>query len=337
VISGFGAKDMSATMQLFARLVVAIGLAIAAGDIAAAQDKYPSKPVTIVVPFPPGGGTDVGTRLVAAKLSERWGQTVVVENKPGASGIIGADAVSKARPDGYTLLAGNIGTQSINPLIYAKLPYNADAAFMPIAQINQLPLVLVVHPGLPVTSLAELVALAKSQPKSFTYASSGTGGSPHLAAALLESMAGLDLLHVAYKGGGPAVQDVMGGHVRMLFATVLETSGHIRSGKLKALAVTSEARTAALPDIPTVSESGYPGYAANSWLGLLAPAGTPPALVEQISADVQWAVGQADVRDKFIAQGATPMAKNAAGFAGTIAQDRARYTKIVADKGIKAD
>jgi tripartite-type tricarboxylate transporter receptor subunit TctC len=328
---------MSLNMQFLSRIVVAVGLAVVSANIAVAQDKYPNKPVTIVVPFPPGGGTDVGTRLVAAKLGERWGQTVIVENKPGASGIIGADAVSKARPDGYTLLAGNIGTQSINPLIYAKLPYNADTAFMPIAQINQLPLVLVVHPDLPVKSLAELVALAKSQPKSFTYASSGSGGSPHLAAALFESVAGLDLVHVAYKGGGPAVQDVMGGHVRMLFTTVLETSGHIRNGKLKALAVTSEARSAALPDIPTVSESGYSGYAANSWLGLLAPAGTPPALVEQISADVQWAVGQADVRDKFIAQGATPMPKNPAGFAETIAQDRARYTKIVADKGIKAD
>ena len=300
------------------------------------QGAFPSRPVTLVVPFPPGGGTDVGARLVAQKLSERWGQAVVVENKAGAAGQIGADFVARARPDGYTLLGGNIGTQAINPLIYPKLPYDAETAFAPIAQVNELPLVMMIHPDLPVKTLADLVAMAKARPDAVTYASSGAGGSPHLASALLEKVSGAKMLHVPYKGGGPAAQDLMGGRVTFLFGTILEAAGHIRNGKLRGLVVTSATRSPALPDVPTIAET-YPGYAANSWLGFLAPAGTPADIVEKIAADVRWAVDQPDVKDKFLSQGATPMATDPVRFARTIAEDRKRYAVIVAEQGIKAD
>lgn len=315
--------------------LAALALAALAGA-GLAQDKFPSRPVTLVVPFPPGGGTDIGARLVAQKLSERWGQAVIVENKAGAAGQIGAAFVANAKPDGYTLLGGNIGTQAINPLIYQKLSYDHDKAFQPIAQINELPLVMLVNPNLPAKTLPDLIAMAKDKPDTVTYASSGAGGSPHLAAALLEKIAGVKMVHVPYKGGGPAAQDLMAGQVNLLFATILEGAGNIRGGKLRGLVVTSEKRSPVLPDVPTIAET-YPGYQANSWLGLLAPAGTPMAIVEQIAADVRWAVDQPDVREKFLAQGATPKGTDPATFAATIAADRKRYEAIIREQGIKAD
>jgi tripartite-type tricarboxylate transporter receptor subunit TctC len=302
------------------------------------QEKFPTKSVTIVVPFPPGGGTDTGARLIAQKLTERWGQQVVVDNKPGAAGSIGATAVAKAKPDGYTLLMGNIGTQSINPSLYKNLPYNPETAFAPVTLIAELPLVLLVNPALPAKSAKELIALANSKPKGeMTYSSSGSGGSMHLAGELFEDASGVQLLHVPYKGGGPALVDLIAGHVNLSFATILESFGFVKGGKLRALAVTSDKRSPALPDVPTLAESGLPGYNSISWIGLLAPAGTPQPVIDKVAADVREVLAAADVSQRLIDQGATPVGSSPAQFKSLIDNDRQRYARIIQEKGIKPE
>lgn len=303
---------------------------------APAAQPFPTGPVTVVVPFPPGGGTDVGARLVAQKLSVKWGQPVLVDNKAGASGMVGADVVAKAKPDGYTLLAGNVGTQSVNPSLYKKMAYDPDKAFAPISMIAELPLVLLITPSLPYQSVRDLMAAAKSEPGKLSYASSGSGGAPHLAAEIFRKSGGLNMLHVPYKGGGPAVTDLMAGHVDILFATVLESIGHLKSGKLRGLAVSSASRSPALPDMPTVGES-LPGFDTGSWIGMLAPAGTPPALVEKISADVREVLAQPDTRQTLIMQGATPLGLTPAAFQARIDADRQRYGRIIRDSGISIE
>lgn len=317
-------------------LVVVGGLLMMSSALAQTQN-YPTRPVTLVVPFPPGGGTDTGARLLAQKLSQRWGQSVIIDNRPGAAGIIGADLVSRATPDGYTLLIGNIGTQSINPSLYKKIPYNADTAFAPISMIAELPLVLVVHPAVPARTAKELIALAKAKPGTLAYSTSGPGGAMHLAGALFESAADIQLLHVPYKGGGPAIQDLLGGQVTLSFATILETSGHIRTGKLRALAVTGEKRNSAFPDVPTLSEGTLPGYNSVSWIGLLAPAGTPPALIDKISNDVNQVLTTPELNEKFTALGAIPGGSSPAQFQSAIDNDKRKYAQIIRQKGITAE
>lgn len=300
---------------------------------APAAQPFPTRPVTVVVPFPPGGGTDVGARLVAQKLSVKWGQPVLVDNKAGAAGMVGADIVAKAKPDGYTLLVGNVGTQSVNPSLYKKMSYDPDRAFAPVSMIAELPLVLLITPSLPYQSIRDLVAAARSEPGKLSYASSGSGGAPHLAAEIFRKSGGVNMLHVPYKGGGPAVTDLMAGHVDMLFATVLESIGHIKSGKLRGLAVSSASRSPALPDMPTVGES-LPGFDTGSWIGMLAPAGTPPAIIEKISADVREVLAQPDTRQTLIVQGATPLGLTPAAFQARIDADRQRYGRIIRESGI---
>jgi tripartite-type tricarboxylate transporter receptor subunit TctC len=303
---------------------------------ALAQD-YPSKNVTMVVPFPPGGGTDTGARIIAQNLTERWKKPVIVENKPGAAGNIGADFVAKARPDGHTLLVGNIGTQAINPSLYKNLPFDPDKAFAPVSLIAELPLVLVVNPQLQAKTLSEVIALAKSRPEELSYGTSGNGGSMHLAAALFEDAAALKLLHVPYKGGGPAIQDVIGGHIQMSFATVLETISFIKNGRLRAIGVTSDKRSPALPDVPTLAESGLPNYNSVSWIGVLAPAGTAPTIVESIAKDLVEILTRPDVREKLVAQGAIPVGSSPAEFAALIVKDRERYARIIVEKNVTAE
>ena len=316
--------------------LIAAGLAILVGTAVQAQT-YPQQSVTLIVPFPPGGGTDTGARLLAQKLSDKWGQQVIVDNKPGAAGIVGLEIASKAKPDGYTIVMGNIGTQAINQSLYKKLPYNSDTAFTPITLVAELPLVLVVNPSTSAKTTAELIALAKTKPGELTYSTSGNGSSMHLAAALFENQAGLKFTHVPYKGGGPAIQDLIGGHVSMSFATVLETSGQIKSGKLRAIAVTSDKRSPALPDVPTAAESGLPGYNSISWIGLLAPAGTPQPIVDKIAADVNAVLTEPATRQQFIDQGAIPVGSTPAQFKALIDADRARYGKIIVEKDIKLE
>jgi len=298
---------------------------------------WPAKAVTFVVPFAPGGGTDITARTVAAKVSQKWGQGIVVENRGGAGGVIGTDVVAKAKPDGYTLLIANVGITSINPALYAKLPYDPDKAFTPISLICELPFVLMASPKLPANSVQELVAYAKASPEKVTYASSGQGGSPHLTAELFQLLTDTKMTHVPYKGGGPAMIDLMAGHVDILFASVLEGSGNIKSGKLKGLAVTHAKRNVALPDVPTISEAGVKGGESGSWIALLAPAGTAAPVIQKISRDIEEAVNAADVREKLIGQGAVPQASTPKELQALIDKDLARYGKIIRDKGLRAE
>lgn len=301
------------------------------------SDNYPTRPVTIVVPFPPGGGTDVGARLVAQKLSLKWGQPVVVENRGGAAGRLGADLVAKAKPDGYTLLVGNVGTQSVNPALYKKMPYDADKAFAPIGMIAELPLVMLVTPTLPWQSIKDVVDAAKKEPGKVTVASSGAGGAPHLAGEIFQQASDTKMLHIAYKGGGPAALDLMAGHVNIYFGTVLESVGHVKSGKLKGLGVTSAARSPALPELPTIAESGYAGFDTGSWIGLLAPAGTPVAIINKVSADLREVLALPDTKNTLITQGATPWPMTPEQFATRINSDRQRYGKIIEENNLSAD
>jgi tripartite-type tricarboxylate transporter receptor subunit TctC len=305
--------------------------------LAALAQAWPAKAVTFVVPFAPGGGTDISARTVGAKLQQKWGQAVVVENRGGAGGVIGTDVVAKAKPDGYTLLIANVGITSINPALYSKLPYDPDKAFTPVSLICELPFVLMASPKLQASSVKELVAYAKANPEKVTYASSGQGGSPHLTAELFQLLTGTKMTHVPYKGGGPAMTDLMAGHVDILFASVLEGSGNIKSGKLKGLAVTHAKRNVALPDVPTISEAGVPGGESGSWIALLAPAGTSPAVVQKIADDIRETVSEKDVQEKLIGQGAVPQASTPKELQALIDRDLARYGKIIRDKGLRAE
>ena len=316
--------------------VATLALAAGAAFAASAQAAFPTRTVTVVVPFAPGGGTDIAARLLAVKLGQKWGQSVVVENRTGAGGLIGAEAVAKAKPDGYTLLIGNVGTQSINPSLY-KMPYDADKAFTPISLFAELPFALVVNPNVKATTPKELAALAKTDPGKLTYASSGAGGSPHLTAEIFQQATGAKFTHVPYKGGGPAMADLMAGHVDMLFASILETAGYVKSGKLRALAVTSAERSPTMPEVATLAEQGITGAESGSWVALLGPAGMPAPLAEKISADVREIAGSPETRAALIAQGATPRGTTPAELQKTIAADKERYGKVVKAGGIRID
>ena len=321
------------TKRLFSQLVPWLFLCATAH----AQTAWPSRPVTIVVPFAAGGGTDIGARILAQRLSQMWGQAVVIDNKGGAGGNVGLEAVSRAKPDGYTLLTGNVGTQSINPTLYKKLNYNPDTSFVPLGQFAELPFVLAVTTSLPVKNVKELVDMAKAQPEKLTYASSGNGGSPHLSAETFKIATGTQILHIPYKGGGAAMTDLMSGNVHMIFASVLETSGFIKAGKLKALAITSKTRVSALPDVPTLQESGVSGAESGSWIGLLAPAGTPKEIVDKISQSLQQAVASPEIQQQLLAQGAVAKGGTPADFSQLISADRKRYARIIIDNKLTID
>ena len=304
---------------------------------ALAQAPYPTRTVTMIVPFPPGGGTDVGARIIATRLTAKWGQSVVVEHRGGAAGIVGMEAAAKAKPDGHTIIMGNVGTIAINNSLYKKLPYDHETAYAPINFVADLPLVLLSFPGLAAKTPKDIIAMAKMEPGKVTFASSGAGGAPHLAAEIFEDMAGIKMLHVPYKGGGPAVTDLMAGHVNILFTTVLEAVGHVKGGKLRGMAVTSSQRSPALPEVPTMAEAALPGYDTGSWLGLLAPAGTPAAIVDKIATDVRDIVSEAETRERFISQGALPRAMSNPQFIALIAAEKKRYAKLIADKNIRTE
>ncbi|WPH17252.1 tripartite tricarboxylate transporter substrate binding protein (plasmid) [Variovorax paradoxus] len=316
------------------RLAIPLALALCAIQAPGFAQTFPSRPVTLVVPFPPGGGTDTGGRVIAEQLGRRWGQPVIVENKGGAAGQIGTDFVAKSRPDGYTLLLGNIGTQAINPLLYPKLPYDADRAFAPVSLVAELPLAMMVNPSVPAKTAAEFIALAKARPGQMSYSSSGAGGAPHLAAEMFKDQAGAFILHVPYRGGGPAIADLLAGHVQLSFMTVLEASGHIKAGKLRALAVTGDKRVPAFPEVPTLAESVAPGFNAISWIGLLAPAGTPPEVVEKIAADLRAVLADESVKARFVGLGGVPRATSPQEFARLIEDDKRRYAQIIRSRKI---
>ena len=312
-------------------------LLLAASSTLAVAQAWPSKPVTIIVPFVPGGGTDLGARLMAQKLSTRWGQSVVVDNRGGAGGVVGADAVARAKPDGYTLLVGNLGTQSINPVLYKKLPYDPDKAFAPVSLIAELPFFVLARPNLPAANVRELIALARKEPGKISFGSSGNGGAPHLSGEVFAAMSQTQLMHVPYKGGGAVMTDLIAGHVDLLFASVLESIGHVKNGKLKALAVTTTARSDSMPDVPTVAESGLPGYESGSWIALLAPAGTPKDIVDKVAADMKAVLADETTRQALSQQGAIPRSSTPAQLQSLIDNDRKRYERIIRDKHISID
>ena len=318
-------------------LAIPFAIALCAIHAPAFAQTFPARPVTLVVPFPPGGGTDTGGRVIAEQLSRRWGQPVVVENRGGAAGQIGADFVAKSKPDGHTLLLGNIGTQAINPLLYPKLPYDADKAFAPVSLVAELPLAMMVNPSIPAKTAGDFVALAKSRPGQMSYSSSGAGGAPHLAAEVFKDQTGTFILHVPYRGGGPAIADLLAGHVQLSFMTVLEASGHIKAGKLRALAVTGDKRVAAFPEVPTLAEGVLPGFNAISWIGLLAPSGTPQEVVDKIAADLRAVMTDEAVKARFVGLGGVPRATSPQEFAKLIADDRARYAQVIRSRKITVE
>jgi tripartite-type tricarboxylate transporter receptor subunit TctC len=309
----------------FAAAIGALALALAgcAAPLAFA-DEFPSHPVHIVVPFPPGGGTDALARIMAPYLNQAWGQPVVVENKPGASGHIGAELVASSPPDGYTLLMSS--TASLTPK-------NVDK-FAPITLVSASPYVVVVNPKVPATSIAQLVAYAKAHPGKLSFGSSGTGAASHLAGELFKSMAGVDMLHVPYKGTGQAVKDLIGGQIDVMFAPGETVMPQVKAGRLRALAVTSAKRASAIPGLPTVAEAGVPGYEAIGWFGLLAPAATPPAAVEKMSRDANAVLANPEVRAKMLGLGAEPSGDTPQEFGRFIHADQAKWTKLEKDRGI---
>ncbi|KPU94408.1 LacI family transcriptional regulator [Variovorax paradoxus] len=305
--------------------------------VAAAQaGGFPDKAIRIVVPFPPGGATDAAARLVAVKMSEHWGQPVVVDNRAGAGGNVGSDLVAKAPADGYTLVMGVTGSHAINTSLYSRMPYDPVADFVAISQVAVVPNVLVVHPSVPAKNLAELVALAKKEPGKLNYASLGNGTAAHLGMEMLKAEAGVDITHVPYKGSAPAVSDLLAGQVQMMVDGLPSALPHVKAGKLRAIALTSLRRSPSLPDLPTIAES-YPGFYADAWSGLFAPKGTPQPVVDKLSAEVQRILKLPEVREKLAALGAEPVGSTQAEFAAHVKKEIDKWAKVVKTSGAKVD
>jgi len=307
---------------------------VAFTHLAVAQD-YPGRPIRLIVTVPPGGAADFIARLVGGKVSEALGQPVVVENRGGAGGTIAADAVAKAPADGYTLLQNSITTHGVGPHLYSKLPYDPVKDFAAVSGLALLPLVMAVNTEVPAKTVADLVALSKST--ALNFASSGNGGAPHMAGELFKSVTGASLTHVPYKGSGPAVADLVGGRVQIMFDAPPSLIAHIRSGKLRVLAAASPQRNRLLPEVPTFAELGYPKVAVSLWYGLLAPAGTPVPIIQKINREVVKALDAPDVRERLQAQGAEPMPGTPEAFASFMQEEMARWAPVVKQAGVKLD
>lgn len=319
--------------SLILRLILALALGIA--PAVAAGQAYPSKPVRLIVPFAAGGSTDIIGRTVGQKLNEMWGQPVLVDNRPGGSTVIGTDAVAKAAPDGHTLLI-TPAPFTIVPSLIAKLPYDPARDFEPVILINTTPLVVVVHPGVPAKSIKELIALAKRKPGALNYGSSGSGGSNHLAGELFNAMAGVKMVHIPYKGNAPALADLVGGHVDAVFNGLTSAMPLIKSGRLRALAVTSLSRSAALPDMPTLDELGLKGFQAVAWNGLTAPARTPKEIVAKLNADVLKVIRSPELAERLKAEGSDPVGNSPAQYAAFLRDEIAKWAKVIKTAGIKS-
>lgn len=304
---------------------------------ALAQADYPNKPVKMLIGFPPGQATDTLGRAVAQRLSTQLGQQFVVDNRPGAAGIIATQAVMGAPADGYTLLVSSSGPLAVNPGLYSKLPYDPIKDFAPVAGIAIVPLILVTNPAFPVTSVKELVALAKAKPKSINYASGGSGVTNHLVMEMFRGTAGIDLTHVPYKGGPPALTDLIGGQVNVMFETSVAALPFVKQGKLRALAVSSAQRISAAPDLPTIAELGYPGFSGVPWVAIVAPANTPAPIVAKLNAEVNKALNTKEMREQFTAQGVEPLVMNPVELAAFFKSELAKWTKVVKDSGAKVD
>ena len=318
-------------------IAAALALPLAHATTAAWAQSWPGKPIKLIVTFAAGGGADFAGRNVGNRLTETLGQSVVVDNRAGGGGLIGNEAAAKAAPDGYTLLLGAAGPLTVAPHLYSKVPYDTLRDLVPVAHIASTPFVVTVHPGVAANTLAELTALAKASPGKLTYGSSGTGGAPHLAGELYARMAGVSMVHAPYKGLAPAITDLLGGHIQVLFADTGLVLPHIRSGKLKALAVTGGQRTALLPEVPTVRESGLPAYQAGSWYGILAPAGTPPAIISRVNGDVRAALANPELQKQLATQGMEPVVMSPEQFGSMLREDYDKWGKLIRESNIKLE
>ena len=325
---------MKRTLACLTNVLSASALLAAAG-IAAAQT-FPTKSIRFIVPFPTGGGADLMSRLLMPKVSEALGQNVVVDNRPGAAGNIGVEMGVQSRPDGYTLIFAYSGTVAINPSLYNHMPFSA-ADYVPITWLSLVPQMIVVHPSLPVSNIKELIALGKAKPDQLSYGSAGSGAFNHMAGELFKTMAGIKILHVPYKGGGPASLALLTGEVSMILGEPAGVLSHIRAGKLRALAVTSARRFPAMPELPTVADTGLPGYEVISWNGVLAPAATPPDVVARLNAEFVKAVRAPDLRDKLLTNGFEPVGSTPEEFGAHIRAETAKWAKVVKATGMKID
>lgn len=318
-------------------LAAAAGCGIA-GYAAAAETNpakpYPTKFVRIIVPFAPGGFIDLTARLIAGPLSAALGHQVIVDNRAGAGGSVGAELAARAEPDGHTLIIGSVGTHAVNQALYPKLPYNVLRDFQPVTRLAEAPSILAVHPSFPVHSVKDLITLARSKPKQINYTSAGAGTSTHLAAALFEHLAHVELVHVPYKGGGPSIIAVVSGEVPLTFGTAAAVSPHIKSGKMRALAVTGGQRSAQMPNLPTIAEAGLPGYAMDNWLGLFAPAGTPRAVVEKLNGEAIRIVRLPEVSGGLRAHGSEPSPLGSDEFAAFVKKELEKWAKVVTATGM---
>lgn len=319
------------------RFSLAVILLLAAGVPMAAAQTYPAKPIRIVAPFPAGGTADILARAIGQKLSEAWGQPVVVDNRTGAGGTIGADNVAKSPADGYTLLLGVTATQAIAASVFSKPPYDPATDFAPITTLAQVPIVLVVKSTMPAHSVRELISLAQAKPDTLTYASSGTGAIPHLTGELFDIAAGVKMVHVPYRGATPALNDLLAGQVTMMFDNLPSSLPHILAGNLRALAVASTARARPLPDVPTIAEAGVPGFAVSSWFGMLAPAGTPRPVIDRLHDEITRALAAPDMQERLSSQGAEPFTTTPDEFAELIRTDTVKWASVVKAAGIKLD
>ncbi len=325
------------TRRAAATAAVLLCATFAVGSATAASPDYPSKPIRFVVPAAAGGPTEITTRLLAQKMSETLGQPVIVDARPGAGGNIGAEFVAHAAPDGYTLLMATIGTQSINPTLYKKLPFDPDKDFAPISLVVQYPLILVVNPAVPVHSTHELIEYARANPGKLNRASGGSGTSMHLSGELFRSMANIDMPHIPYKGSAPALTDLAGGQVQVMFDSMMTALPMVKAGRLRALAVTGATRSPTVPSIPTIAESGLPGYSAVGWIGAVAPAGTPPEIVQKLYVAIAAALKSPDLRDKLLATAAEPVGSSPAEFSAFMQTESRKWAKAVRESGASAD
>ena len=297
---------------------------------------YPNKPIRIVIGFPPGGGIDIVARMMAPKLTEVLGQSVVIDNRPGANGVLGMDAVAKSAPDGYTIFLGTLGNLSVNPNFYPNLPFNFDKQFMALTQIASVPFLLVVNPALPVKTMAEFIAYAHANPGKLNYSSSGTGGLPHLAGELLSSMTGVDMVHIAYKGSAPSISYVISGQVQFTFEAGAPLLPHVKSGRLRALASTGKERLGVLPDVPALGES-LPGYLIVNWYGMVLPMGTPKEAVARLNTQIAKVLALPDIRERMLAMGTEPVSNSPEEFSLFIKSESQKWSKIIHDKNIRIE
>ena len=316
------------------RLVFAVLVFAATAAIA---QPYPSKPTRMIVPYPPGGSADILARAIGAKVGEGLGQPVVIDNRPGAGTIIGTEATAKSAPDGYTFMLGTVSSHAINPALNPKLPFDPVKDFTPLALVASIPFAMIVHPSVPAKSVQEFVALAKARPGQINYSSAGNGTSNHLAGELLKSMAGIDLVHVPYKGSAPALNDLIAGQVSLMFDLVLTAAPHIKSGAARGLAVTGAKRSAVLPELPTVAETGLPGYEVSAWFGIFAPAGLPQPVARRLNAELVKVMREPDLKQRLASLGADPLTSTPEEFSAYLRSEIEKWAKVVKASGMKVD